>query len=96
MPGSKRLSLCYARAVDDDDQGGTGADALTEVLIAQLVRNGVLSRPDIATMKRRLIEGGDAAAAETLTMIVLSDLIDDPASRRAGIHSISGGKADED
>lgn len=79
-----------------DDQGGTGADALLEVLIAQLVRNGALSRPDIQTMKRRLIEGGDADEAETLDMIVLSDLIDDPDARRAGIHSISGGKAGEE
>lgn len=82
--------------MSEAETGGTGADALAEVLIAQLVRNGTLSRSDIETMKRRLIEGGDAGAAETLTMIVLSDMIDDPASRRAGIHSISGGKAGEE
>lgn len=82
--------------MDEDETGGTGADPLIEVLVAQLVRNGTLSRPDIQTMKRRLIEGGDAKAAETLDMIVLSDLIDDPDARRAGIHSISGGKAGEE
>lgn len=82
--------------MDEDETGGTGADPLIEVLIAQLVRNGALSRPDIQTMKRRLIEGGDAEAAGTLDMIVLSDLIDDPDARRAGIHSISGGKEGEE
>jgi hypothetical protein len=77
--------------VASSDQGGTGADRLMEVLIAQLHRNGTLSGPDISNMKRRLTEAGHEHLADTLGMIVLSDMIDDPGERRASLHAIDGG-----
>lgn len=68
--------------------GESGADALLEVLIAQLLRNGVLNNADIANMQRRLVEGGTPQLAEALAGIWLSDQIDDPGERRAAIHAI--------
>lgn len=76
--------------------GGTGADPLLEVLVAQLVRNGTLQRSDIGNMARRLDEGGDEGAAMALRMIVLSDEIDDPKERRAALYSIDGGNDGKD
>lgn len=77
--------------MSDNDIGGTGLDPVTEVLIAQLRRNGTLSNADLANMKRRLIEGGNPDLAEAITWLLFSDAIDDPELRRAGIHSIDGG-----
>ena len=74
-----------------NESGGTGIDPVLEVLIAQLWRAGVLDHADIANMKRRLIEGGDADKAESLGFVILSDAFDDPALRRATIHSLDGG-----
>lgn len=67
-----------------------------EVLLAQLVRNGTLSRKDLANMKRRAIEGGTPDVAAQIDGIVLSDAIDDPATRRATLHSIDGGNGSPD
>lgn len=73
------------------DSGGTGADPLLEVLIAQLLDNGTLDGDDIANMARRLEEGGDQNAAMALFGIMLSCEIDTPANRRAAIHALPDG-----
>ncbi len=65
-----------------------------EVLIAQLHRNGTLTGADLSNMKRRLTEAGHEHLADTLGMIVLSDMIDDPSGRRATLHAIDGDRAD--
>lgn len=57
--------------------------SLLAVLIAQLQRNGVLGPNDFDTMRRRLIDGGDAEVAHALNEVLLSDFIDDPDRRRA-------------
>lgn len=62
------------------------------VLIAQLLDKGILDTKDIADMSRRLEEGGDERFLGDLLGIVMSCEIDTPANRRAGIHSIDGGK----
>lgn len=62
-----------------------------EVLLAQLIRNGTLTAVDLETMKRRLIEGDTPDEADAINGIILSDLIDDPATRRATLYPIDGG-----
>lgn len=64
--------------------------SLLAVLIAQLQRNGVLGPNDFDTMRRRLIDGGDAEVAHSLNEVLLSDFIDDPDRRRASIHVVAG------
>lgn len=59
------------------------------VLIAQLQRNGTLDPNDFDTMRRRLIDGGDAEVAHALNEVLLSDFIDDPDRRRASLHVVS-------
>jgi hypothetical protein len=65
--------------------------SLMAVLIAQLQRNGTLRPDDFDLMKRRLIEGGDEDVAAAIESVLLSDMIDDPARRRATIHALDGG-----
>ena len=66
-----------------------------EVLIAQLRRNGALTTADLDTMKRRLIEGDRPDLAHGIDGVILSDICDDPDTRRATIHGIDGGKASD-
>lgn len=66
-------------------------DPVLAVLIAQLSRNGTLTAADRENMCRRLIEGGQPELAQAINAVILSDLIDDPAERRASIHLISDG-----
>ncbi len=74
-----------------DSDEGTGIDPVLAVLIAQLHRNGTLDGADVANMQRRLIEGGAPDLAEGLGGVILSDMIDDPARRRASIHALRDG-----
>ena len=79
----------------DSANGGTGLDPVMEVLIAQLRRNGALTTADLDTMKRRLIEGDRPDLAHGIDGVILSDICDDPDTRRAPIHGIDGGKASD-
>lgn len=63
--------------------------SLMAVLFAQLQRNGTLNPNDFDTMRRRLMDGGDAEVAHALNEVLLSDFIDDPDRRRASIHVIA-------
>lgn len=63
--------------------------SLMAVLVAQLQRNGTLQFDDFDTMRRRLIDGGDAEVAHALNEVLLSDFIDDPDRRRASFHVIA-------
>lgn len=65
--------------------------SLMAVLIAQLQRNGTLDPNDFDTMRRRLIDGGDAEVAHALNDVLLSDFIDDPDRRRASLHVVADG-----
>ncbi|WP_310533127.1 hypothetical protein [Novosphingobium sp.] len=75
-----------------DSDEGTGIDPVLAVLIAQLHRNGTLDSADVANMQRRLIEGGNETLADGLAGVILSDMIDDPAMRRASIHVLPDGE----
>jgi hypothetical protein len=76
-----------------DDDTGSGLDPVLSVLIAQLRRNGTLSNTDIDNMQRRLIESDRADLADAITVVLFSDMIDDPGERRASIHVLDGGNS---
>ena len=58
-------------------------DPATEVLIAELHRQGLLDGPAIANMAERLDRIGERDAADRVRGIPLSNKLDDPAEVRA-------------
>lgn len=68
---------------------------LIMVLIAELVREGVLDTDNLASMSRRLREADQGELANRVVALPLSSLFDTPETRRSAIHAIDGGAGDD-
>lgn len=71
-------------------------DIATEILIAELHRQGVLDGAAIQNMARRLRECGEHDEASAVEGVVLGNALDSPEARRATLHSIDGGNGPPD
>ena len=66
-------------------------DIVTEILIAELHRNGLLDDAALQNMARRLTECGEGETADEVLGVVIGNALDDPGERRATLHAIDGG-----
>lgn len=64
---------------------------LVMVLIAELVRVGVLDTDNLSKMSRRLREADQGELANRVVALPLSPLFDTPEARRREIHAVDGG-----
>lgn len=69
-------------------------DPVLEVLIAQLLKTGVLSGADLSNMANRLERIGMDEAAFALNFLPIANAMDEPDERRAGFEVIEGGALD--
>jgi len=61
------------------------------VLMAELLKEGVLERSNLASMARRLRNADMSDLAERVEFLPLSNMMDDPDEIRAGMHIVTNG-----
>ena len=77
-----------------DDPPDPPIDALM-VLIAELLREGLIDHANLASMSRRMRNADMPDIAERVESLPLSNMLDDPDEIRAGLHIVGGGNEDD-
>lgn len=64
-------------------------DPATEILIAELHRQGLLDGEALANIAARLDASGEADAAMAVRMVPVANALDTPEVRRSGLHVVT-------
>ena len=69
-------------------------DIVTEVLVAELHRQGLLDANAIENMARRLIEAGEPDLGAQLLGVIIGNALDEPDERRRTFYIVDSGGND--